>query len=142
MYLKLTMLFLVIGFVMGLPYFFEKIWAVWKGEAGNRHQEWIQQLQSQIMNLQGEVLLMRFDLFSRYRTALRWSGLLAAIAMALLTLAASAQMVGSEKGKKHRDTQKTEDQAKKKKVDEKAYEDALKRIPPSSEKSDPWKSMR
>ena len=86
---------------------------------------------------------MRFGhLFSRYRTVLRWSGLLAAIAMALLTLAASAQMVGSEKGKKHRDTQKTEDQAKKKKVDEKAYEDALKRIPASSEKSDPWKSMR
>jgi hypothetical protein len=86
---------------------------------------------------------MRFGhLFSRYRSVSRWSGLLAAIAMALLTLAASAQMVGSEKGKKHRDTQKTEDQAKKKKVDEKAYEDALKSIPPSSEKSDPWKSMR
>ena len=42
----------------------------------------------------------------------------------------------------HRDAQKTEDQAKKRKVDEKAYEDALKSIPPSSEKSDPWKSMR
>ena len=79
------------------------------------------------MNLQGEVLLMRFgNLFSRYRAVSKWSGLLAAIAMALLTVAASAQMVGSEKGKKHRDTQKTEDQAKKKKVDEKAYEDALK----------------
>jgi hypothetical protein len=91
----------------------------------------------------GRVLLMRFGhLFSRYRTVSRWSGLLAAIAMALLTLAASAQMVGSEKGKRHRDTQKTEDQAKKRKVDEKAYEDALKSIPPSSEKSDPWKSMR
>jgi hypothetical protein len=98
---------------------------------------------SQIMNLQGEVLLMRFgNLFSRYRAVSKWSGLLAAIAMALLTVAASAQMVGSEKGKKHRDTQKTEDQAKKKKVDEKAYKDALKSIPPSSEKSDPWKSMR
>ena len=84
---------------------------------------------------------MRFgNLFSRYRAVSKWSGLLAAIAMALLTVAASAQMVGSEKGKKHRDTQKTEDQAKKKKVDEKAYEDALKSIPPSSEKSDPWKS--
>ena len=84
---------------------------------------------------------MRFgNLFSRYRTVSKWSGLLAAIAMALLTVAASAQMVGSEKGKKHRDTQKTEDQAKK--VDEKAYEDALKSVPPSSEKSDPWKSMR
>ncbi|MGB8825131.1 MAG: hypothetical protein WCD25_17380 [Pseudolabrys sp.] len=35
------------------------------------------------------------------------------LAMALLTVAASAQMVGSEKGKKHLDTQKTEDQAKK-----------------------------
>ena len=68
--------------------------------------------------------------------------MLAAITMALLTLTASAQMVSGEKGKKHRDTQKTEDQAKKKKVDEKAYEDALKSIPPSSEKSDPWKSMR
>ncbi|MGA8929786.1 MAG: hypothetical protein WCC54_02990 [Pseudolabrys sp.] len=87
--------------------------------------------------------MMRFgNLFSRYRAVSKWSGLLAAIAMALLTVAASAQMVGSEKGKKHRDTQKTEDQAKKKKVDEKAYEDALKSIPPSSEKSDPWKSMR
>ena len=37
MHLKLTMLFLLIGFVVGLPYFFEKIWAIWKGEAGNRH---------------------------------------------------------------------------------------------------------
>ena len=42
--------------------------------------------------------------------------MLAAIAVVLLTLAASAQMVGSEKGKKHRDTQKTEDQAKKRKL--------------------------
>src|SRR5262245_3562427 len=55
-----------------------------------------------IMNLQGEVLLMRFiRLFSRYRAVSRWSGLLAAIAVVLLTLAASAQMVGSEKGNKH-----------------------------------------
>ena len=39
---------------------------------------------------------MRFgNLFSRYRAVSRWSGLLAAIAMALLTLTASAQMVGS-----------------------------------------------
>jgi hypothetical protein len=95
------------------------------------------------MNPQEEFPLMRFgNLFSRYRAVSRWSGLLAAIGMALLTLAASAQMVSGEKGKKHRDTQKTEDQAKKRKVDEKAYEDALKSIPPSSEKPDPWKSMR
>jgi hypothetical protein len=31
MYLKLMMLFLLLGFVVGLPYFFEKIWAIWKG---------------------------------------------------------------------------------------------------------------
>ncbi|MGB9267918.1 MAG: hypothetical protein WCB74_01695 [Pseudolabrys sp.] len=59
---------------------------------------------------------MRFgNLFSWYRAVSKWSGLPAAIAMALLTVAASAQMVGSEKGKKHLDTQKTEDQAKKRK---------------------------
>ena len=81
------------------------------------------------------------DLFSRYRRISKWSGLVAAVAMVLLTLAASAQMVGNEKGKRHRDTQKTEDQAKKK-VNEKAYEDALKNIPASNEKPDPWKSMR
>ena len=72
---------------------------------------------------------MRFgNLFSRYRAVSRWSGLVAAIAMALLTLTASAQIVGSEKGKKHRDTQQTQSPAKKK-VDEKAYEDALKAYP-------------
>ena len=81
---------------------------------------------------------MRFGkLFSRYRAVSRWSGLLAAIAMALLTLTASAQMVGSASGRS-----KDRRSSKKRKVDEKAYEDALKRIPPSSEKSDPWKSMR
>jgi hypothetical protein len=37
MYLKLTKLFLLIGFVVGLPYLFEKIWAICKSEAGNRH---------------------------------------------------------------------------------------------------------
>jgi hypothetical protein len=37
MYLKLTMLFLLIGFVAGLPYVFEKIWTIWKSEVGNRH---------------------------------------------------------------------------------------------------------
>jgi len=30
----------------------------------------------------------------------------------------------------------------KKKVDEKAYENALKNIPASTDKPDPWKSMR
>jgi len=37
------------------------------------------------------------------------------LGLVLLTLAGSAQMVGSEKGNKHRGTQKTEDQAKKRK---------------------------
>jgi hypothetical protein len=81
------------------------------------------------------------DPFLRRRRTLKWSGWVAAVAVMLLSLAASAQMGGSEKGKRHRDTQKTEDQAKKK-VDEKAYEDALKSIPASIKKQDPWKSMR
>ena len=64
------------------------------------------------------------------------------IAMILLVSAAEAQAVGGEKGGKHqRNAQKTEDQSKKK-VDEKAYDDALKRIPSSNEKPDPWKAMR
>jgi hypothetical protein len=90
------------------------------------------------MNPQEKTLLTRFG----NRVVSRWSGLLAAITMAaLLTFAASAQMAGSEKGRRHRDTQKTEDQSKKK-ADEKAYEDALKNIPTSHEKTDPWKKMR
>jgi len=85
---------------------------------------------------------MRPDiLFSRCRRTLKWSGLAAAGAMLLLTAGASAQMAGGEKGKRHADTQKTEDRAKKK-VDEKAYQDALKSVPASNEKPDPWKSMR
>lgn len=49
---------------------------------------------------------------------------------------------GVTRRKKHQeDTQKSEDKAKKK-VDEKAYQDALKSIPNSLEKLDPWKSMR
>ena len=55
---------------------------------------------------------------------------------------AEAQAVGGEKGGKHqRNAQKTEDQPKKK-VDEKAYDDALKSIPPSRDRPDPWKAMR
>src|SRR5450830_1532722 len=47
-----------------------------------------------------------------------------------------------EKGASHRpDAQKTEDLAKKK-ADEQAYKDALKQIPVSKEKPDPWKTMR
>jgi hypothetical protein len=89
-----------------------------------------------------EALLMRSDIpFSTCRRTLKWSGLATAVAMLLMTVGASAQMAGGEKGKKHPDTQKTEDRAKKK-VDEKAYQDALKSVPASNEKPDPWKSMR
>ena len=64
------------------------------------------------------------------------------MAIALLTVSAHAQEMGMGKGKKHQqDTQKTEDKTKKK-ADEKAYKDALKSIPVSNEKLDPWKSMR
>jgi hypothetical protein len=67
---------------------------------------------------------------------------IAVAAIALLTTSAHAQEMGIEKGKKHQqDTQKTEDKTKKK-ADEKAYKDALKSIPVSNEKLDPWKSMR
>ena len=62
---------------------------------------------------------------------------IAAMAFVLLTATTHAQ--GTGKGQKG-ELQK-EDQAKKK-VNEKAYEDALKNIPASSEKPDPWKSMR
>jgi len=67
---------------------------------------------------------------------------LAAIMIALLTVSAHAQSTGSRGGKRHQqDAQKSEDKGKKK-VDEKAYQNALKSIPNSNEKPDPWKSMR
>jgi hypothetical protein len=65
---------------------------------------------------------------------------MAVIAIGLLTVTAHAQGMG--KGKRHQqDTQKTEDKTKKK-ANEKAYKDALKSIPTSNEKPDPWRTMR
>jgi hypothetical protein len=65
---------------------------------------------------------------------------IAAAIIALLAVAAHAQGVG--KGKRQpTDTQKPENLAKKK-ADEKAYKDALEKIPESKEKPDPWKTMR
>ena len=57
------------------------------------------------------------------------------MALALATTPAYAQMGG---GKRPRgdDNKKTEE--KKPKVDDKAYQEALKRIPDSKEKYDPW----
>lgn len=86
-------------------------------------------------------MIRSHDPFSRHRQISKWSVLAAAVAIVSLISAVSAQMLGGEKGKRHRDTQKTEDQAKKK-VDEKAYENALKSIPASNAKPDPWKSLR
>jgi hypothetical protein len=66
----------------------------------------------------------------------------AALAIALMTVSAHAQDMGTGRGKKHQqDTQKTEDKTKMK-VDEQAYKEALKRIPIPNEKPDPWKSVR
>jgi hypothetical protein len=69
--------------------------------------------------------------------------LIAAALIALLAGAAHAQGLGRMgKGKPPPTAaQKTENPAKKK-ADEKAYTDALDKIPDSKEKPDPWKSMR
>jgi hypothetical protein len=66
--------------------------------------------------------------------------LIAAATIALLAVTAQAQGVG--KGNRQAtDPKKTENLAKKK-ADEKAYKDALEKIPESKEKPDPWKTMR
>jgi hypothetical protein len=68
--------------------------------------------------------------------------LIAAALIASLAGAAYAQGVGPRRGTPQaKPAQKTEDLAKKK-ADEKAYNDALKKIPESKEKPDPWKTMR
>lgn len=64
-----------------------------------------------------------------------------AMAIALLTCSVHAQEMRMGKGRQHQQETKKEDSTKKK-ANEKAYEDALKSIPVSNEKLDPWKSMR
>jgi hypothetical protein len=61
---------------------------------------------------------------------------MAAAVLALVALPAHAQMGGGG-GKRHRGEDTKSDQ-KKPKVDEKAYNEALKRIPDPKEKYDPW----
>jgi hypothetical protein len=61
----------------------------------------------------------------------------AAAVLAFLAGPAEAQMGGGPKGPKADDT-KAADQKKQKAADDKAYQDALKRIPESKEKYDPW----
>jgi ribosomal protein L12E/L44/L45/RPP1/RPP2 len=63
-----------------------------------------------------------------------------AMAIALLAVAAPAQAIAKGK-RQQQDAPKAEDQAKKKASDE-AYKNALKSIPESKEKMDPWKSVR
>ena len=65
---------------------------------------------------------------------------IAIIAVALMTDAAIAQRMG--KGKRQQDATQTEEQAKKKKAADEAFQRASKSIPESTEKPDPWKSMR
>jgi hypothetical protein len=65
---------------------------------------------------------------------------MAAAVLALMAMPAHAQMGGGggKRGQKTEDAAKSAEDAKKKKVDDKAYQDALKRIPDSKEKYDPW----
>jgi hypothetical protein len=65
--------------------------------------------------------------------------LIASVAMALMMVSAHAQDMG--KATKHQRTQKTQDPAKMK-ADEQAYKEALKRIPDSTKKVDPWQNVR
>jgi hypothetical protein len=65
--------------------------------------------------------------------------LMASVAIALMTVPAHAQDMG--KTRKHQQTQKTENTAKTK-ADEQAYKEALKRIPDSTKKVDPWQNVR
>jgi hypothetical protein len=62
----------------------------------------------------------------------------AAALLALLVLPAQAQMGG---GKRNRGDE-TKIEQKKPQIDEKAYNEALKRIPEPKEKYDPWSGAR
>jgi multidrug efflux pump subunit AcrB len=65
--------------------------------------------------------------------------LIASVAIALMMVPAHAQDMG--KSRKHQSAQKTESTTKTK-ADEQAYKEALKRIPDSTKKVDPWQSVR
>lgn len=65
-----------------------------------------------------------------------------AVLLAALTLPAQAQMGGMGGGRHGRGGGDAKTDDKKSKVDEKAYKDALKRIPEPKEKYDPWGGAR
>jgi hypothetical protein len=68
--------------------------------------------------------------------------LIAAAIIALMAVAAHAQGIGNRKPPiQAKEAPKGESPAKKK-AEEKAYKDALDKIPESKEKPDPWKTMR
>jgi len=69
--------------------------------------------------------------------------LIASVAIALMMVPAHAQDIGKDMGKsrRHQRAQKTENTAKTK-ADEQAYKEALKRIPDSTKKVDPWQNVR
>ena len=60
---------------------------------------------------------------------------IAVAVLALLAVPAQAQMGGGKRGHKSDDTNAAN---KKPKVDDKAYQEALKRIPEPKDKYDPW----
>jgi hypothetical protein len=63
----------------------------------------------------------------------------AAALLVLLAVPAEAQMGGGKRGPRD-ESKKTEDKTPK--IDEKAYNEALKRIPEPKEKYDPWSGAR
>jgi hypothetical protein len=65
--------------------------------------------------------------------------LMASVAIVLMMVSAHAQDMG--KTRKHQQTQRTGNTTKTK-ADEQAYKDALKRIPDSTKKVDPWQNVR
>jgi hypothetical protein len=70
--------------------------------------------------------------------------LIASVAIALMMMPAHAQDTYAQdmgKARKHQQSQKTENTAKTK-ADEQAYKEALKRIPNSTKKVDPWQDVR
>jgi hypothetical protein len=62
------------------------------------------------------------------------------LTVVVLTLALAATPAYAQMRRPHADDKKVED--KKPKVDEKAYNEALKRIPEPKEKYDPWSGAR
>ena len=65
-------------------------------------------------------------------------------AMALLATPAQAQhkQMDPMSGSKGQQSAQSAQDIAKRKADEKAYNDALRRIPDATEKQDPWKNMR